>query len=255
LIKEEDEKLISDARDQMVDLALKNRAFLERASNPSKRELKLFELGQCREARASVVVDGLIHKTGLKSHNSGIKTPILLDSGALGSSYVSKAWINENREAVRETYEISDTVTLGDGDTKQTINEEVDLLVDLKGPDGVTHSKVVRFKVMDTSFTHIIGLPDIEELFLDLFISLLRMGAARGLIETSCCKDDRVGGDEIDEKIELNIGFDSTCLSNTNVFSKIFNKDCGSSLSSPGLKIGRNSESIKYVSSLLVDLE
>ena len=171
--------MISDARDQMLDLALKNRAFLERASNPSKRELKLFELGQCREARASVVVDGLIHQTGLKSHNSGIKTPILLDSGALGSSYVSKAWINENREAVRETYEISDTVTLGDGDTKQTINEEVDLLVDLKGPDGVTHSKVVRFKVMDTSFTHIIGLPDIEELFLDLFISLLRMGAAR----------------------------------------------------------------------------
>ena len=171
--------MISDARDHMLDLALKNRAFLERASNPSKRELKLFELGQCREARASVVVDGLIHKTGLKSHNSGIKTPILLDSGALGSSYVSKAWINENREAVRETYEISDTVTLGDGDTKQTINEEVDLLVDLKGPDGVTHSKAVRFKVMDTSFTHIIGLPDIEELFLDLFISLLRMGAAR----------------------------------------------------------------------------
>ena len=57
MIKEEDEKLISDSIDQMVDLALKNRAFLERASNPSKRELKLFELGQCREARASVVVD------------------------------------------------------------------------------------------------------------------------------------------------------------------------------------------------------
>ena len=64
-------------------------------------------------------------------------------------------------------------------------------MVDLKGPDGVTHSKVVRFKVMETSFTHIIGLPDIEDHFLDLFISLLRMGAAR---RAKCRKVDSEKG-------------------------------------------------------------
>ena len=185
----ENEELIAQARSQMVDLAVRNRAFLERASRPTKRELKLFELGQCREARASVVVDGVIHQVGSKSHS--IQTPILLDSGALGSSYVSKSWVDANRSAVRDSHAIADTVTLGDGDTQQNINEEVDLLVDLKGPDGVTHSKVVRFKVMETSFTHIIGLPDIEDHFLDLFISLLRMGAAR---RAKCRKVDSEKG-------------------------------------------------------------
>ena len=65
-IKENDD-LISDARSQMVELAVRNRAFLERASRPTKREMKLFELGQCREARASVVVDGVIHQVGSTS--------------------------------------------------------------------------------------------------------------------------------------------------------------------------------------------
>ena len=74
-IKENDD-LISDARSQMIDLALRNRAFLERASSPTKKELKLFELGQCREARASVVVDGVIHRVGPKSHKSIIQTSI-----------------------------------------------------------------------------------------------------------------------------------------------------------------------------------
>ena len=108
-IKENDD-LISDARSQMVDLAVRNRAFLERASRPTKREMKLFELGQCREARASVVVDGVIHQGGSKSHSNSIQTPILLDSGALGSSYVSKSWVDANRNAVRDSHAIADTV-------------------------------------------------------------------------------------------------------------------------------------------------
>ena len=199
----ENYELIAHARSQMVDLAIKNRAFLERASAPTKRELKLFELGQCREARASVVVDGVIHRVGPKSHSSSIQTPILLDSGALGSSYVSKSWVDANRNAVRDSHAISDTVTLGDGDTQQTINEEVDLLVDLKGPDGVTHSKVVRFKVMETSFTHIIGLPDIEEQFLDIFISLLRMGAAR---RAKCRKVDSEKGMQHESVTMVDLG-------------------------------------------------
>ena len=197
----ENEELIAQARSQMVDLAVRNRAFLERASRPTKRELKLFELGQCREARASVVVDGVIHQVGSKSHS--IQTPILLDSGALGSSYVSKSWVDANRNAVRDSHAIADTVTLGDGDAQQNINEEVDLLVDLKGPDGVTHSKVVRFKVMETSFTHIIGLPDIEDHFLDLFISLLRMGAAR---RAKCRKVDSEEGMQHESVTMVDLG-------------------------------------------------
>ena len=66
-------------------------------------------------------------------------------------SYVSKSWVDANRNAVRDSHAIADTVTLGDGDTQQNINEEVDLLVDL-GTDGVTHSKVVRFKVMASPY-------------------------------------------------------------------------------------------------------
>ena len=40
---------------------------------------------------------------------------------------------------------------------------------------------MIRYKVMDTSFSHIIGLPDVEDDFLGLLISLLLlwMGAAR----------------------------------------------------------------------------
>ena len=76
---EENERAISTARALSVDLAVENRRLLERATVPTKKELKLFELGQCREARASVVVDGVIHRVGPKSHKSIIQTPILLD--------------------------------------------------------------------------------------------------------------------------------------------------------------------------------
>ena len=37
--------------------------------------------------------------------------------------------MDDNRDAVRDSHAISDTVTLGDGDTQQTINEEVDFMI------------------------------------------------------------------------------------------------------------------------------
>ena len=49
------------------------------------------------------------YRAGLKSHKSGVNTPILMDSGALGASYVSKAWLNENREeVVRDSHVVYD---------------------------------------------------------------------------------------------------------------------------------------------------
>ena len=52
------------------------------------------------------------------------KATILLDSGALGSSYVSKAWIDKHRWAVRSSRKVNDTVTLGDGATSLAIDVE-----------------------------------------------------------------------------------------------------------------------------------
>ena len=83
--------------------------------------MKLFELHECHQKKASIVIDGAIQ--GFNSREVA-KATILLDSGALGSSYVSKAWIDKHRWAVRSSRKVNDTVTLGDGATSLAIDVE-----------------------------------------------------------------------------------------------------------------------------------
>ena len=117
--------------------------------------------------------------------SSGAVVPLGLprrasDHGLLrGSSYVSRKWVDGHRWAVRSSREVNDTVTLGDGATSIAVNEEVQLLMELKGPSGIRKSEAVNFRVMDAGFDFIVGLPDLEEKPLEVFIDLLRMGAAR----------------------------------------------------------------------------
>ena len=173
---ENDDELLKSARLLMEEILERQERDLRLATTVSRRDLKLFELHECHRQKASIVIDGEIR--GYDCQRDA-KATILLDSGALGSSYVSKAWVDNHRWAVRSSREVNDTVTLGDGATSLAINEEVQLLVELKGPSGARKSEVVQFRVMDTGFDFIVGLPDIEDKFLEIFIDLLRMGAAR----------------------------------------------------------------------------
>ena len=54
----------------------------------------------------------------------------------------------------------------------------------------------------------------------------------------------KVSEEVTDEKIAENMDLDSTGLSTTSIFSNIFSREMGSSLSSPTLNIGKNSVSI-----------
>ena len=101
----------------------------------------------------------------------------LLDSGALGSSYVSQQWVAENPEAVLDRRNINFEVKFGDSRTTQALKEEVKVRMALIDNRGNRHEAFVWCKVLQTGLKLIVGLPDLLDYFLEGFIEILRAGA------------------------------------------------------------------------------
>ena len=116
----------------------------------------------------------------------------LLDSGALGSSYVSQQWVTENPEAVLDRREINFEVKFGDSRTKQALTEEVRVRMALVDTRGNRHEAHIWCKVLDTGLKLIVGLPDLLDYFLEGFIEILRAGA-EDRARTRYRKDKLVG--------------------------------------------------------------
>jgi len=116
------------------------------------------------------VVDG--YKVGLNK--------VLWDSGALHSSYISQQWVDRHREALTDRVRNEETVVrLGDSKTKIILKEKVTLEVEAVSPVSSSVRKRARidFCVMSMSgMDGIIGLPDILDHFLDIFIEILESG-------------------------------------------------------------------------------
>ena len=101
----------------------------------------------------------------------------LLDSGALGSSYVSQQWVAENPEAIMDRRKIDFEVKFGDSRTTQSLKEEVRVRMALVDTRGNRHEAFIWCKVLDTGLKLIVGLPDLLDYFLEGFIEILRAGA------------------------------------------------------------------------------
>jgi len=126
------------------------------------------------------VVDG--YKVGLNR--------VLWDSGALHSSYVSQQWLDRHREALESKIRDEETVVrLGDSVTRVNLKEKVTLEVEAVSPVSSSEKKTatIDFCVMSMpGMDGIIGIPDILDHFLDIFIDILESGKYRqGNLEDS----------------------------------------------------------------------
>ena len=131
-------------------------------------------LTHLEQQRASIVVNGKV----LSKCGKHVKLDaILLDTGAIGASFVSKKFIEDHPHLVEERIDTDNVqVKLADGKTTCATREKVLLLVQItKNIDTVT--KHVWCNVIETNMQLIIGLYDIQDNFLELFIKSIREGA------------------------------------------------------------------------------
>ena len=105
---------------------------------------------------------------------------VLWDSGALHSSYISLRWLDRYREALGDRVRSEETlVRLGDSKTQIRLKEKVSLEVEAISPVNISSRKVAKidFCVMEMKgMDGIIGLPDILDHYLDIFIDILESG-------------------------------------------------------------------------------
>jgi hypothetical protein len=102
---------------------------------------------------------------------------VLWDSGALHSSYISQQWVHRHREALQNRIRKEETmVRLGDSRTRVHLNEKRRLEIEDTSPVNTLYRRragidfcVMEMKGMDG----IIGLPDILDHFLDIFVEIL----------------------------------------------------------------------------------
>lgn len=153
---------------------------------------------------AAVVVKTAIYNTRGQWHDHDT----LLDSGALGSSYVSQQWVSENPEAVLDRKEINFEVKFGDSRTTQSLKEEIRVRMALVDTRGNRHEAYIWCKVLDTGLKLIVGLPDLLDYFLEGFIEKLRAGA-EDRANTRYRRKDKLVGVTVDD-LSFNVrGFSS----------------------------------------------
>jgi hypothetical protein len=119
-----------------------------------------------------------VHRDGiLKIANDEVMiTNILFDSGALHSSYISKSFINKNRHILKDNIKKNDGfVKLGDNKTVVKVDETIQLPVSFIDNNLKEHIAEVNFVVWEMNdMNMIIGLPDILNHYLDVFIEMLK---------------------------------------------------------------------------------
>lgn len=102
---------------------------------------------------------------------------ILMDSGALHGSYISKEWVDSKRELLRPNLrKVNGAVKMGDNKTLVQIKEILRINVLLTRPSN-NERRIARVDLavldMNGGLDAIIGLPDILCHYLDVFIDLL----------------------------------------------------------------------------------
>ena len=121
--------------------------------------------------KVPVVRSGMILFNGVRVCVS----KILLDSGAIHSSYISKNLVDSNRDvwdgAIRK---VDGKVTLGDNSTTVSVDETVTLELELINLEGKSFICAVDFCVwVMPGLDVILGLPDILDGYLDIFVDIL----------------------------------------------------------------------------------
>ena len=109
---------------------------------------------------------------------------ILLDSGALHSSYVSKTWFNKYQDRINpeQIKPVNGTVILGDSESTCQVNHIVMLPLQIQDFYKKWHSCLSSFAVIDTSYDFIVGLPDLCTKLTDMFVK--QMQRAQQFVES-----------------------------------------------------------------------
>jgi len=100
---------------------------------------------------------------------------VLLDTGALHSSYISRDLVDKHRDAWRgKVVQCDGKVRLGDNKTEVNVTERVKIDVVLRAPDQNPVTATVDFCVWDMpGMDMILGLPDILDHFLSVLVVVL----------------------------------------------------------------------------------
>ena len=136
--------------------------------------------------KASVQVKAVALAKGQGGGNSVVDC--LCDSGAIGGSFIGKETLRSLRSCVlsRKPAE-ADEVTLADKQTQLKLEGKVLLKVQLPNSKGEWTTGYVWFYVIDKPLKMIIGLHDLQDKFVEVFIDLFRAGAQ----ERARAKHDR----------------------------------------------------------------
>ena len=129
--------------------------------------------------RASIVVNGVLTPRDKSDLEHRAVQKVLLDTGAIGASFVGASWIEANEHLVltRKSLPGEAEVTLADKKTKLKPSEKVLLRIQLPNSRGEWVEKLLWFYKMDAQMQIIVGLHDIQDHYLELFVELLRAGA------------------------------------------------------------------------------
>jgi hypothetical protein len=102
------------------------------------------------------------------------------------SSYISKSFINKNRHILRDNIKKNDGfVKLGDNKTIVKVDETIQLPVSFIDNNLKEHVAEVNFVVWEMNdMNMIIGLPDILNHYLDLFIEMLKNKECQQISDT-----------------------------------------------------------------------
>ena len=100
---------------------------------------------------------------------------VLMDTGALHSSYISRDQVDKHRDAWRgKVMHVDRKNCLGDNKTKVSVTENVKIVVLLRAPDQWRVTAIVNFCVWDMLDLNMIpGVPVISDYFLVVLVAVL----------------------------------------------------------------------------------
>ena len=101
---------------------------------------------------------------------------ILLDTGALHSSYIAKSVVDKYRKQMQSRIrQVRGVVKLGDNKTNVSVSERVTLPVELVDWKGKQYTAMLDLCVWDMNdgLDMIIGLPDILASYLEFMVDIL----------------------------------------------------------------------------------
>ena len=103
----------------------------------------------------------------------------LFDSGALQASYISKDFLEEIREGVKDRIRpCQGVIYLADGETNERCKEEVTLLLRFKDSKGKWHISEETLVAITSPQQIILGLPSLVLRLLPVFQDMLQTAAA-----------------------------------------------------------------------------